>query len=122
MDLQLKGKRALVTGSSIGIGETIARALAEEGVVVAIHGRDRSRAEAVAHTIRDQGGAAVVVTGDLTEDAAVGEIVRESERLLGGVDILSIMLVDRAKSTSGKTLPPMRGSPHSIATSWRRSG
>ena len=88
MDLQLEGKRALVTGSSIGIGETIARILAKEGVTVAIHGRDRSRAEAVARTIDDQGGAAVVVTGDLTEDTAAGEIVRESERLLGGVDIL----------------------------------
>lgn len=88
MDLQLKGKRALVTGSSIGIGETIARTLAEEGAAVVIHGRDRDRAEAVARSIEDQGGIAVVVTGDLTEDAAVGEIVRESERLLGGVDIL----------------------------------
>lgn len=83
MDLQLNGRRALVTGSSIGIGETIARALAEEGVAVAVHGRDRSRAEAVARTIKDQGGAAVVVTGDLTDDAAVAEIVRDSERLLG---------------------------------------
>jgi NAD(P)-dependent dehydrogenase (short-subunit alcohol dehydrogenase family) len=39
MDLRLQGKRALVTGSSIGLGEAIARALAAEGVAVAIHGR-----------------------------------------------------------------------------------
>jgi 3-oxoacyl-[acyl-carrier protein] reductase len=37
--LRLQGKRALVTGSSIGLGEAIARALAAEGVAVAIHGR-----------------------------------------------------------------------------------
>ena len=88
MDLQLRGKRALVSGSSIGIGEVIARTLAEEGVTVAIHGRDPDRAQAVAATIMNQGGAAIVVTGDLTDDSAVLKIVSESERLLGGVDIL----------------------------------
>ena len=88
MDLQLKGKRALVTGGSIGIGETIARTLAEEGVAVAIHGRDADRARTVAASIVDQGGRAVVVTGDLTDDAAIARIIEDSERLLGGVDIL----------------------------------
>ncbi len=88
MDLQLKGKRALISGSSIGIGETIARTLAEEGVTVAIHGRDSNRAQTVAASIIDQGGTAVVVTGDLTDDEAIAKIVTDSERLLGGVDIL----------------------------------
>jgi NAD(P)-dependent dehydrogenase (short-subunit alcohol dehydrogenase family) len=45
MDLQLTGRRALVTGRSVGIGETIAKGLAAEGVFVAIHGRDEDRAE-----------------------------------------------------------------------------
>ena len=40
MDLRLIGKRALGTGSSIGIGEVIARVLAAEGVAVAVYGRD----------------------------------------------------------------------------------
>ena len=48
MDLQLEGKRALVTGSSSGIGEGAARALAAEGVAVAVHGRDEARTRAVA--------------------------------------------------------------------------
>jgi NAD(P)-dependent dehydrogenase (short-subunit alcohol dehydrogenase family) len=48
MDLQLKGKRALVTGSSSGIGAGIAAELAQEGALVVVHGRDERRAEAVA--------------------------------------------------------------------------
>ena len=51
MDLQLAGKRALVTGSSSGIGAAIARELAGEGCAVVVHGRNRERAEAVADFI-----------------------------------------------------------------------
>lgn len=89
MDLQFTAKRALISGSSIGIGEAIARTLAEEGVCVAVHGRDADRAQQVAASIVDHGGQAVVVAGDLTDDAAIAQIVRDSERLLGGVDILT---------------------------------
>ena len=46
MDLHLHGKRALVTGSSSGIGAEIARMLASEGVKVVVHGRDETRATA----------------------------------------------------------------------------
>lgn len=88
MNLQLGGKRALVTGSSIGIGEAIARALAAEGVAVAVHGRERERAERVTREITDAGGRAVVVLGDLTRDDEVKRMAGEAERLLGGVDIL----------------------------------
>ena len=88
MDLQLDGKRALISGSSIGIGETIARNLALEGVAVVIHGRNAGRAQAVAASIANRGGTAVFVTGDLTDGEAIAGIVRDSERLLGGIDIL----------------------------------
>lgn len=88
MDLQLDGKRALVTGSSVGIGEAIARALAREGAAVAVHGRDRARAEQVADSIESGGGRAIVVTGDLTDEEAVADVVEQSDRLLGGIDIL----------------------------------
>ncbi|MEU8384777.1 SDR family NAD(P)-dependent oxidoreductase, partial [Streptosporangium sp. NPDC048865] len=55
MDLQLTGKRALVTGSSSGLGEAIAVALAAEGADVVVHGRDRDRTEAVAAAGRPDG-------------------------------------------------------------------
>ena len=82
MDLQLKGKRALVTGSSSGIGEGIARMLAEEGCAVVVHGRNRERAEKVAADM----GAAGVAIGDLSSDegAAAVQVVREKSAVAVG--------------------------------------
>ena len=51
MDLRLTGKRALVTGSTAGLGEAIVKLLAAEGVDVVVHGRSESRATAVAEAI-----------------------------------------------------------------------
>ena len=88
MDLQLRGKRALVTGSSIGIGESIARGLAAEGVRVVVHGRERERTERVARQIVASGGDAIAVLGDLTRDAEVERLCGDVVRRLGGIDIL----------------------------------
>jgi len=65
MDLQLQGKRALVTGSSSGIGEAIAKALAKEGAAVVVHGRRENEVVRVAKAITDSGGSAAVALGDL---------------------------------------------------------
>jgi 3-oxoacyl-[acyl-carrier protein] reductase len=70
MDLKLVGKRALVTGSSSGIGKAIAAALAAEGALVVVHGRDRTRVEATAFEIARSGGAAPIAVGDLATDDA----------------------------------------------------
>lgn len=88
MDLQLSGKCALVTGSSIGIGEEIARTLATEGAAVVVHGRDRERADFVAADIVSRGGKAIVVTGDLTDDIQVEALCASAREQLGCVDIL----------------------------------
>lgn len=66
MDLELAGMRALVTGSSGGVGAAIAQRLAHEGCRVVIHGRSEARAAAQAESIRESGGRAEVLLGDLS--------------------------------------------------------
>lgn len=88
MDLQLKGKQALVTGSTQGTGAAIAHTLAAEGVRVAIHGRNRERAEKVAAQIRQEGGQAVIVLGDLSTQAGADDVARQALSQLGRVDLL----------------------------------
>ncbi|WP_371778306.1 SDR family NAD(P)-dependent oxidoreductase [Streptosporangium subroseum] len=87
MDLQLSGKRALVTGSSSGLGETIVKLLAAEGAAVVVHGRDEARTAAVAKSIREDGGDATVAIGDLGTDAGA-DAVEAAVADGGPVDIL----------------------------------
>lgn len=88
MELNLSGKRALVTGSSSGIGAGIARMLASEGVSVVVHGRDEERAAAVAASIGATGGTAVAVCGDLADEARVEALAQTALAAFGGIDIL----------------------------------
>lgn len=88
MDLQLAGKRALVTGSSSGIGAAVARELAGEGCAVVVHGRDRARAEAVAGECAAKGAATAVALGSLTEDAGADAVADAALAAFGGIDIV----------------------------------
>jgi 3-oxoacyl-[acyl-carrier protein] reductase len=99
MDLQLKDKTALVTGSSKGIGEAIAMALAREGVNVVVHGRDGVQAERVVSAIAATGGRAFAVLGDLTQEEAVERLVAEAEAYAGRINIL----VNNAGGSGPKT-------------------
>lgn len=88
MDLQLNGKRALVTGSSSGIGEAIAKILAREGASVIVHGRNQERTNRVAQEIIADGGKAFVAVGELDTDEGAKTVADKALSSFGGVDIL----------------------------------
>src|SRR5262250_2452694 len=89
MDLGLKGKRALVTGGSLGIGKAIALELAREGAEVAIVARTKDRLEAAARELAAETGRRIVpLAADVTSKAEVDGMVVEAAAQLGGLHIL----------------------------------
>jgi len=88
VDLDLKGKRALVTGSSSGIGRGAAHALAREGAHVIVHGRNEARTLAVVAEIEADGGTATAALGDLATEAGAGAVIDAVMQATGGIDIL----------------------------------
>jgi len=85
MDLGLQGRRAAIAGASSGLGLATARALAAEGVRVAICGRDRDRIEQAAASID---GDVVAIVADMATTDGPAEFVAQASAALGGVDIL----------------------------------
>src|SRR5690242_20002364 len=88
MNLQLESKVALVTGSSSGIGESIAKTLAAERAAVVVHGRDERRARRVADDITRTGGRAAIALGDLGSDADARRVAEAAVAAFGRVDVL----------------------------------
>ena len=89
MDLQLQGKRAIVTGGSKGLGKQIAWQLAEEGVDVVIAARQPAALDAAAKEIGQGTGRRIVpVIANMEDDDSVLAMVRKAVEILGGVDIL----------------------------------
>lgn len=89
MDLQLKGKRALVTGASRGLGYATASLLAAEGAKVVINSRNpKSIQSAAASIANDTGNQVFIVTGDLAEPGIPEQVVAEAVQKLEGLDIL----------------------------------
>ena len=84
----LRGKIALVTGSSRGIGAAIAQLFAREGARVAVHGRDVAAVSAVKGSIVRAGGSAIEVFGDVTRFDQVEAMRSQIENTLGPIDIL----------------------------------
>ncbi|MGN6360598.1 MAG: SDR family NAD(P)-dependent oxidoreductase, partial [Thermomicrobiales bacterium] len=85
----LAGRRALVTGAGMGIGQGIARELAWQGAAVAIsYAGSAEGARATAAEIAGAGGTAVTFQADLREVAHCRRLVREAVEALGGLDIL----------------------------------
>jgi NAD(P)-dependent dehydrogenase (short-subunit alcohol dehydrogenase family) len=103
VDLELRGKAAIVTGGSRGIGKAVARELAGEGANVAIVARDRQALETAADELGRETRATVVpIACDTGSDDAVRVMVAEVVARLGGVDIL----VNCAAQPGGQAPPP----------------
>jgi NAD(P)-dependent dehydrogenase (short-subunit alcohol dehydrogenase family) len=98
MDLQLQGKRALITGGSRGIGKAIARGLALEGVDCAICGRTEATITAAADALRAETGRTIVpLVADTSKLDSITKLIDDTVAALGGLDIL----VNNAARVSG---------------------
>ncbi|MDK1377607.1 MULTISPECIES: SDR family oxidoreductase [unclassified Sinorhizobium] len=84
----LEGKRALITGSSQGIGFALARGLAEHGASIVLNGRDRGKLEDAAKSLRNIGHNVAVSDFDVTDVEAVSRGVDAIEQDIGAIDIL----------------------------------
>ncbi len=104
MDLQLSGKKAIVTGGSVGIGKATARELAKEGVDVVICARREDVLKQAAEELSAESGRRIVpIVADTTSAESVSGMVRRALDELGGIDIL----VNNAAAPGGLVLGPL---------------
>jgi NAD(P)-dependent dehydrogenase (short-subunit alcohol dehydrogenase family) len=88
MKIDLKGRTAVITGGSRGLGEAMAKALAGAGAQIALVARDHTRLERVRDDIASQGGAAEVFIADVTREDEVATVTEEIKARLGRPRIL----------------------------------
>lgn len=88
MELGIRGRRAVVAGSSAGLGLAAARALAAEGVKVTICGRDPERLAAAERSLRGDGAEVLAVVADVSSPTGAAALVDQALEHFGGVDIL----------------------------------
>jgi NAD(P)-dependent dehydrogenase (short-subunit alcohol dehydrogenase family) len=83
-----KGRTALVTGATDGVGRVVARELARQGWRVLVHGRDRGRGEALVREIEKEGGSATFLAADLASLAEVRRLAAEVRQQTDRLDLL----------------------------------
>lgn len=84
----LKGKTALITGASGGIGSCIARRFAQDGISLALLGRSKEKLAATAASVREYGVETLLLPGDLLDDAYLEDCFAAVKERFGGLDIL----------------------------------
>jgi len=107
MNVELKGKRAFVSGSSSGIGKSIAIELARAGCDVVVHGRNVQRSEETAHAVAAFGGRSIIAIGDLATESGCKSVAEESLAAFGAIDII----VNNAGVALCKSDPPWSNIP-----------
>jgi 3-oxoacyl-[acyl-carrier protein] reductase len=112
MDLGLRGKRALITGGSRGIGLAVARALAAEGAAVGLVARDAAGLDAAAGQLMDNGASVTTASADVTDTPGLHRAVDQIASELGGLD----HLVANAGGTVGRGNITSAGSDEFTAT------
>jgi NAD(P)-dependent dehydrogenase (short-subunit alcohol dehydrogenase family) len=88
MKIDLTGRTAVITGGSRGLGEAMAKALAEAGAKIALVARDAKRLEQVREAIAEQGGTAAVFVADVTQEQEVARLTEEVHKHFGAPQIL----------------------------------
>src|SRR4051794_2651811 len=88
MELGLRGKAAIVTGASRGIGKAVAQTLLQEGCAVAICARDGERLAAAVRSLSEIGAPVIGVSTDVTDEAAVRKFVDAALEAFGRIDVL----------------------------------
>jgi NAD(P)-dependent dehydrogenase (short-subunit alcohol dehydrogenase family) len=88
MIISLKGRTAVITGGSRGLGEAMAKALSEAGANIALVARDIKRLELVRAAIAETGGTAAVFTADVTQEKEVASLAESVNQRFGAVQIL----------------------------------
>jgi NAD(P)-dependent dehydrogenase (short-subunit alcohol dehydrogenase family) len=104
VDLQLTGKRAVVTGASRGIGYAVADTLAAEGADVVLVARDLDALDAAAVRVARHRHRVLAVAADTTDDAAVRAMIATAAGELGGVDILVNSAAQPARPDAARRL------------------
>ena len=104
MDLELKGKTAIITGGSRGIGKAVGREFGQEGIDVALVARGQEALEETARELAEEtGGTFITIVADTGNPESVQEMVREAAERLGRIDIL----VNSAARVSGNYSPKL---------------
>ncbi|HZP45262.1 MAG TPA: glucose 1-dehydrogenase [Candidatus Binataceae bacterium] len=88
MDLDLKGKVAIVTGGSRGLGRAMAQALAQEGVALSLCARSAGPLEEAAAALRAAGADVLTRAADVTDGSAMASLVADTVKRFGAIDIL----------------------------------
>jgi NAD(P)-dependent dehydrogenase (short-subunit alcohol dehydrogenase family) len=118
----VEGKTAIITGTTSGLGRSLACVWAAQGANVVATGRREKLGQELEQQMCDHGYRATFVPADVSRSADCDEVIREAVERYGGVDVLVNNAVSRARSPTSTTLTTPTGMPCSTSMSAAPSG